>query len=152
MECRRQAIAPKCGPTPAHDDAIKQRLADLWETGLSTAKIGRHLGISKNAVVGLRTRMGLPARGSPIPQRGVAAVLAPQPIADVVVERYVYRPPPPALAPAPMPVARYADCQYPLNDGRPWAFCGEATQASSAYCREHHRICWNRPPRQAAGV
>jgi GcrA cell cycle regulator len=31
------------------------RLRMLWDEGLSTAEIGRRLGVSKNAVVGMRT-------------------------------------------------------------------------------------------------
>ncbi|MCW8307939.1 GcrA cell cycle regulator [Acidiphilium sp. PA] len=47
------------------DDAI-MRLRSLWDDGLSTAEIGRRLGISKNAVVGKAHRLDLPARPSPI--------------------------------------------------------------------------------------
>lgn len=42
------------------------RLKALWQEGLSTAEIGRQLGITKNAVVGKAHRLGLPARPSPI--------------------------------------------------------------------------------------
>jgi GcrA cell cycle regulator len=38
----------------------------LWAEGLSTAEIGRRMGISKNAVVGKAHRLNLPARPSPI--------------------------------------------------------------------------------------
>jgi hypothetical protein len=42
------------------------RLRTLWDEGLSTAEIGRRLGVSKNAVVGKAHRLDLPARPSPI--------------------------------------------------------------------------------------
>ena len=42
------------------------RLRALWAEGLSTAEIGRRLGVSKNAVVGKAHRLNLPARPSPI--------------------------------------------------------------------------------------
>src|ERR1700719_2992020 len=42
------------------------RLRTLWDEGLSTAEIGRRMGISKNAVVGKAHRLDLPARPSPI--------------------------------------------------------------------------------------
>ncbi|GBQ21819.1 hypothetical protein AA0472_0571 [Acetobacter estunensis NRIC 0472] len=42
------------------------RLKALWQEGLSTAEIGRQLGITKNAVVGKAHRLGLPPRPSPI--------------------------------------------------------------------------------------
>jgi len=49
------------------------RLRMLWDEGLSTAEIGRRLGVSKNAVVGKAHRLDLPARPSPIRWGGVAA-------------------------------------------------------------------------------
>ena len=42
------------------------RLRALWAEGLSTAEIGRRMGISKNAVVGKAHRLQLSARPSPI--------------------------------------------------------------------------------------
>jgi GcrA cell cycle regulator len=42
------------------------QLRTLWEEGLSTAEIGRRLGISKNAVIGKAHRLQLAARPSPI--------------------------------------------------------------------------------------
>jgi len=49
------------------------RLRSLWDEGLSTADIGRRLGVSKNAVVGKAHRLDLPARPSPIRRGGVPA-------------------------------------------------------------------------------
>lgn len=43
-----------------------QRLRAFWAEGLSTAEIGRRLGVSKNAVVGKAHRLDLTARPSPI--------------------------------------------------------------------------------------
>lgn len=42
------------------------RLRGLWDEGRSTAEIGRHIGMSKNAVVGKAHRLSLPPRPSPI--------------------------------------------------------------------------------------
>lgn len=42
------------------------RLRELWTQGLSTAEIGRHLNVTKNAVVGKAHRLGLEGRPSPI--------------------------------------------------------------------------------------
>jgi len=47
------------------DESI-QRLRAFWTEGLSTAEIGRRLGVSKNAVVGKAHRLDLTARPSPI--------------------------------------------------------------------------------------
>ncbi|MBT7292761.1 MAG: GcrA cell cycle regulator, partial [Rhodospirillaceae bacterium] len=46
-----------------------ERIAEitrLWGEGLTTAEIGKVVGVSKNAVVGKAHRLGLPARPSPI--------------------------------------------------------------------------------------
>ena len=51
-------------------EEIIVRLRALWDEGLSTAEIGRQLGVSKNAVVGKAHRRALPARPSPIRRDG----------------------------------------------------------------------------------
>ena len=48
------------------NEEIIGRLRALWAEGLSTAEIGRRMGISKNAVVGKAHRLNLPSRPSPI--------------------------------------------------------------------------------------
>lgn len=62
------------------------RLRALWAEGLSTAEIGRRMGISKNAVVGKAHRLNLSARPSPIrrvpggaPARAATPRQAPRP-------------------------------------------------------------------------
>ena len=47
------------------DDIIAQ-LRAFWAEGLSTAEIGRRLGVTKNAIVGKAHRLDLDARPSPI--------------------------------------------------------------------------------------
>ena len=49
-----------------------QRLRELWADGHSTTEIGRRLGMSKNAIVGKKQRLDLPARPSPIRTRDPA--------------------------------------------------------------------------------
>ena len=58
-------------------DAVILSLRALWDEGLSTAEIGRRLGVTKNAVVGKAHRLVLPARPSPI-RRGVVSAPAPR--------------------------------------------------------------------------
>lgn len=48
------------------DDETIRQLRDLWAQGLSTAEIGRRLGVSKNAIVGKAHRLDLNSRPSPI--------------------------------------------------------------------------------------
>ena len=46
-------------------DRVEQ-LGQLWAQGLSTAEIGRRLGLTKNAVVGKAHRLSLNPRPSPL--------------------------------------------------------------------------------------
>ena len=48
------------------DEETIRQLRELWTQGLSTAEIGRRLGVSKNAIVGKAHRLDLEARPSPI--------------------------------------------------------------------------------------
>ncbi len=48
-----------------NDQAIST-FRTLWDAGHSTAEIGRHMGVTKNAIVGKAHRLDLPARSSPI--------------------------------------------------------------------------------------
>lgn len=48
------------------DPAVELKLRALWESGLSTEKIGKAMGLTKNAIVGKAHRLDLPARPSPI--------------------------------------------------------------------------------------
>ncbi len=57
-------------------DAVILSLRALWDEGLSTAEIGRRLGVTKNAVVGKAHRLVLPARPSPIRRSAPVAVAA----------------------------------------------------------------------------
>lgn len=50
-------------------EARVAQLRALWVEGLSTAQIGRRMGLSKNSVVGKVGRLGLPGRASPIKPR-----------------------------------------------------------------------------------
>ena len=50
-----------------------ERIAEvtrLWGEGLTTAEIGKLVGVTKNAVVGKAHRLGLPPRPSPIRHKG----------------------------------------------------------------------------------
>ena len=47
-------------------DEVIGQLRGLWTEGLSTAEIGRRLGVTKNAIVGKAHRLDLAARPSPI--------------------------------------------------------------------------------------
>jgi GcrA cell cycle regulator len=56
-----------------NDDTIA-KIRALWGEGLSTAEIGRRMGVSKNSIVGKAHRLNLPPRPSPIRREGPVVV------------------------------------------------------------------------------
>jgi GcrA cell cycle regulator len=121
------------------------RLRTLWDEGLSTAEIGRRLGVSKNAVVGKAHRLDLPARPSPIrrdgsgggaprrsaPRRVAGPTLPPLsstgpmgasgggPAALPHMGAFTPKPAPPPVRvapPAPRPYGRVVTCCWPLGE------------------------------------
>jgi len=97
-------------------------LIALWNEGLSTAEIGRRLGVTKNAVVGKVHRLGLPKRQSPISVKP-----APKPKRDV--KKNSVR----------MEALRPGMCCWP--EGEPgtddFHFCGQQSIPGKPYCEEH---------------
>ncbi|MCS6920443.1 MAG: GcrA family cell cycle regulator [Elioraea sp.] len=148
-----------------------ETLRRLWAEGLSTAEIGRRMGISKNAVVGKAHRLHLPARPSPIrrstesakpaaprPPRRTFRLAMPRP--SPLFGSGEPRPAPahvpaePRRAPAPvMPMPRVeplrtgnATCCWPIGDpGTPgFRFCCAPALIGKPYCAEHAAIAYVR--------
>jgi GcrA cell cycle regulator len=85
------------------------RLQELWQQGLSTAEIGRQLGITKNAVVGKAHRLSLPPRPSPIRKPAPVRASAEPVVERVEPESAQLRPPEETASAAPVaPVAEVA--------------------------------------------
>src|SRR5689334_10023065 len=139
------------------DEETIVRLRALWDEGLSTAEIGRRLGVSKNAVVGKAHRLDLPARPSPIrrdgPSGGAHRRPAPRRVAGSTLLPLSITSPvdasmpltisiAPALAPVapkPPPVARVAPPPAPRPYGRVVTCCwpiGEPGTRSFRFCDE----------------
>lgn len=135
-------------------------LEKLWAEGLSTAEIGRQLGVSKNAVVGKAHRLGLPGRQSPIDaKRRAAKKAAAKPRTAPVARKpaptrpQARRPEPQqaaASAPPPRPKRKTKHsgpaCQWPFGDPRlpGFHFCGEPAVPGKPYCDEHCARAYNR--------
>jgi len=140
-----------------NDDTI-DRLRALWAEGLSTAEIGRRMGVSKNAVVGKAHRLNLTARPSPIRRDGekaprrrqpkrvhgatlpaLAAAMAPMPVIEA--PRLAERPALPVLRAVPVarPGARVTPCCWPIGEPgtRSFRFCDVDAIAGKPYCEEH---------------
>ena len=148
------------------------RLCELWDAGLSAAKIGDALGISKNAVVGKAHRLKLPPRPSPIlrngpatPRRVVPQVSARNAalvlrVADaagaVAIPSGYTRGRSPAEAPGALLVSydqarrpagpRYPGqvCAWPFGHPKEpgFHFCGAAVEAGRPYCTHHAEIAY----------
>lgn len=97
-------------------------LTELWNSGLSAARVAAKLGeVTRNAVIGKVHRLGLSGRPSPI--RRAVPVPRPQSIPE----------PPPFVGVVDHP------CQWPYGDpGQPeFRFCGRESAPSKPYCPEH---------------
>jgi GcrA cell cycle regulator len=94
-------------------------LSKLWDEGVTTAEIGRRIGVTKNAVIGKVHRLGLVPR---------VITVKPQP------RRFVFE--------FNGPV-----CMWPL--GHPgdddFRFCGEDPVSGKPYCAHHAAIAYIRP-------
>ena len=159
-------------------DETIARLRDLWAEGLSTAEIGRRMGISKNAVVGKAHRVGLEPRPSPIRREGSAVPLRPSParrmtgptLPPLTAEAPVAPPPPaprPAIAavraepprpvppvrPVPVRTVRTHTCCWPLGDPgtRSFRFCDAEASSGKPVLRRTRLGCLCEGARQARG-
>jgi GcrA cell cycle regulator len=101
-------------------DETTQRLISLWDQGLSTAEIGRRLGVSKNSVIGRAHRIGLTGRQSPIRRNGEPKVYVRKPRAGANT-----LPPLGSLGPSPKP-------QAPAKVYRPQSLQGYTRPATPA--------------------
>ena len=57
----------------AWTDQMVEDLREMWKQGLTTAEIGKKLGVSKNSIVGKVHRLGLSGRPSPIKKKDTSA-------------------------------------------------------------------------------
>jgi GcrA cell cycle regulator len=146
------------------NDTIIAELRGLWSAGLSTAEIGRRLGISKNAVVGKAHRLDLSPRPSPIrrqerdpnapppPPRAVGPTLAPLPSRPAPAPLPAPRPVVPAAKPltprrltaVAAPSVRVSACCWPIGEpGKPsFHFCDAVAVQGKPYCAEHAALAY----------
>jgi GcrA cell cycle regulator len=144
------------------DERISE-LTKLWNEGLSTAEIGKLLGISKNAVVGKAHRLRLAARPSPIRRMAVRPATPRVPRAarstalPVLPQAATMAAPakPAAVAPAPQPAPRQRvevpamqlsnqRCMWPVGhpgDGD-FHFCGDRALVGKPYCAAHCAVAY----------
>jgi GcrA cell cycle regulator len=153
-------------------DETIERLRALWAEGLSTAEIGRRMGISKNAVVGKAHRLNLPARPSPIRRDGsgaaprppaprritgptlpplstTEAVPPPEPVRAALPPKPIHHDPAPAapkpaLRPLTPRIGRSVACCWPIGEpGTPsFRFCDAEASQGKPYCTEHAAVAY----------
>jgi GcrA cell cycle regulator len=98
------------------------RLTELWEEGVTTAEIGRRIGLTKNAVIGKVHRIGLVPRvvkETPPPRRNIFDFTGPV-------------------------------CMWPIGhpDDQDFHFCGGHPIAGKPYCTAHAAVAYIRPKEQ----
>jgi GcrA cell cycle regulator len=165
------ASVPACPAADARNgwsDPAVERLKQLWaDRDLSAAAIARHLGVSRNAVLGKVHRLGLsnrrrgPEPRAPRPER---VPKAPRTKRPPVPGQQAARRPSSARAPVvadvgPCLVAHLEDiprhgCHWPVGDphAEDFRFCGRRVNAAP-YCDAHRKVAY-RPggARPADGV
>lgn len=162
VACSRECASRLGYRTHIHPEELRERVRELWTTDLSCAGIGRQVGLTKNAVVGLCKRMGLPGRPNPVKttltpeqqalrrERQIAAQQAMAGAKALAAAKKVSVPrvrPAVVVAkketPSPVPIRRLVrgPCQWVGGDKRRWTFC-DADATVGSYCDEHGKICY----------
>lgn len=124
------------------DDRV-ERLKTLWSEGFSCSQISRSLGggMSRNAVIGKVTRLGLSGAQARAERPRVAPVLRNTPMAPALAP--VTEPEPPMVFEGGIcaTVETVSDrmCRWPIGDplAEDFHFCGHAPRAGSPYCEPH---------------
>ena len=131
-----------------------ERIEDLkryWDRGLSCSQIATRLGgVTRNAVIGKVSRLGLAPRMQP--RKPSSRVIKPLPQQRRWVPPVTTEPLPP---PQDIDTARVASvldlrdhhCRWPIGDPKAadFGFCGRAPTAGLPYCAGHARRAYEAP-------
>jgi len=121
-----------------HTEETKTAVREHVKEGFSATKSGKILGLSKGAVIGLRTRLGLTDSERWLKRRAQEAQLRRKPTTTSVVpyERKVDPIPKGGLT---LLGLKGSHCRWPVSgDGEHTLFCGDKRDDISPYCRKHH--------------
>jgi GcrA cell cycle regulator len=138
--------------TPWTDEAIAT-LRQLWAAGVSTAKIGVQLHLSKNSIVGKAKLLNLPPRPSPIrprngdapkprPRAALRGTLPPSAVIAVETVREV----------VPVVGQRARECCWLIGNPKEagFRFCDSDSSPGKSYCPGHCAIAYISVPKKQA--
>lgn len=133
------------------DDAIRVMRAagSGWDAIEKRIGVSRQSTIERAKLLGAYTPPPHGMRGANKNGHGMASVVAA--MVSRTQRKAIEAPVKLVWNPRPIPPA--SDCQWPLNDGRPWLFCGQASVEGRSYCAGHQALACGRveaPMAQAA--
>lgn len=137
-----------------HD--IQKKILQLWENNVPSSEIAKHLGISRNAVMGHLYRMrhaGVPMRQKHPDTKKAAS----RPIGLKKLVRKAPAPKKPTLEeirsetnqavtgkPVPLMQLSHNSCRYVISGvvAKDFLFCNGPKWNGSPYCHYHHSLCY----------
>ena len=105
-----------------------ETVAKMWKNRFSASEIGKHLGVSKNAICGIVHRSGLPKR-----KLGTQPDRIRRQYKNVVIIASTH---------VGKAEVKFGECRYPFGTG-PYTFCSEKCEA--VYCQSHMEMCYIEP-------
>lgn len=132
-------------------DSDMAEASRMWKDGSSAAKIAKHFGVNKAAILGIayRHRDRFPLRN----KAGHRATRNSKPMASIMPRTKRNDAPDFGEAEPQIPSTEYdlqrmphaktlvdlepCECKWPLTSGGPFMFCAEATESRSSYCTNH---------------
>lgn len=136
-------------------------LKTLWTAGNTAVEVSRHLGVTRNAVIGKVHRLGLGGRQAPAAPRAIAVRTARRSRATPTWTRVTApTPAPPAPRPRPVDAQELAptailttlhvhSCRWPIGhpDDADFGFCGRDRTSHTPYCSDHQTMAFRRASR-----
>ena len=118
-------------------DEKRQQIADMWQLGLSGAKIAEKLGVTRNSVIGAVYRMRRNGMDLSVHDNkgGKPKKVAP-PIAATKIHRI-------AEESVNILNLKYYSCRFIVTpeSAKETLYCGKEINKES-YCKDHYKICY----------